>query len=147
MIFTTLSVQLSGIKSTHHFFLIILFFKFYFIFKLYNIVLVLPNIKMDPPQIYMCSPSWTLLPPPSPYHPLTVLSNHHRCPSPEGFSSSCKAETPYPLTKSSPFPPPSSSWQLPFYFLSSWLSEVPSTVKEENYLRYLKQSRKKNVII
>ena len=45
------------------------FFKFYFIFKLYIIVLVLPNIKMNPPQVYMCSPSWTLLPPPSPYHP------------------------------------------------------------------------------
>ena len=29
-------------------------------------VLVLPNIKMNPPQVYMCSPSWTLLPPPSP---------------------------------------------------------------------------------
>ena len=25
---------------------------------------------MNPPQVYMCSPSWTLLPPPSPYHPL-----------------------------------------------------------------------------
>ena len=33
------------------------FFKFYFIFKLYIIVLVLPNIKMNPPQAYMCSPS------------------------------------------------------------------------------------------
>ena len=41
------------------------FFKFYFIFKLYNIVLVLPNIEMNLPQVYMCSPSWTLLPPPS----------------------------------------------------------------------------------
>ena len=39
------------------------FLKFYFIFKLYIIVLVLPNIKMNPPQVYMCSPSWTLLPP------------------------------------------------------------------------------------
>ena len=29
-----------------------LFFKFYFIFKLYNIVLVLPNIEMNPPQVY-----------------------------------------------------------------------------------------------
>ena len=45
------------------------FFLFYFIFKLYVIVLVLPNIKMNPPQVYMCSPSWTLLPPPSPFHP------------------------------------------------------------------------------
>ena len=28
-----------------------------FIFKLYNIILVLPNIEMNPPQVYMCSPS------------------------------------------------------------------------------------------
>ena len=33
------------------------FFFFYFIFKLYIIVLVLPNIKMNPSQVYMCSPS------------------------------------------------------------------------------------------
>ena len=33
------------------------FLKFYFIFKLYNIVLVLPYIEMNPPQTYMCSPS------------------------------------------------------------------------------------------
>ena len=31
------------------------FFFFYFIFKLYIIVLVLPNIKMNPSQVYMCS--------------------------------------------------------------------------------------------
>ena len=43
--------------------------KFFLIFKLYKIVLVLPNIKMNLPQVYMCSPSCTLLPPPSPYHP------------------------------------------------------------------------------
>ena len=37
------------------------FFFFFsnFIFKLYIIVLVLPNIKMNPPQVYMCSPSRT----------------------------------------------------------------------------------------
>ena len=45
-------------------------FKFYFIFELYNIVLVLPNIEMNPPQVYPRSPSWTLLPPPSPTLPL-----------------------------------------------------------------------------
>ena len=55
------------------------FFLFYFIFKLYNIVLVLPNIKMNPPQVYLCSPSWTLLPPPSPYHP----SGSSQCTSPK----------------------------------------------------------------
>ena len=55
------------------------FFKFYFIFKLYNIILVLPNIEMNPPQVYMCSPFWTLLPPPSPYHP----SGSSQCTSPK----------------------------------------------------------------
>ena len=56
------------------------FFKnFYFIFKLYIIVLALPNIKMNPSQIYMCSPSWTLLPAPSPYHP----SGSSQCTSPK----------------------------------------------------------------
>ena len=54
------------------------FFKFNSIFKLYIIVLVLPNIKMNPPQVYMCSPSWTLLHPPSPYHP----SGSSQCTSP-----------------------------------------------------------------
>ena len=29
-----------------------------FFFKLYITVLVLPNIKMNPSQVYMCSPSW-----------------------------------------------------------------------------------------
>ena len=38
------------------FYFIYLFFKFYFIFKLYITVLVLPNIKMNPPQVYMCAP-------------------------------------------------------------------------------------------
>ena len=31
-------------------------------------MLVLPYINMNSPQVYTCSPSWTLLPPPSPYH-------------------------------------------------------------------------------
>ena len=42
------------------FFLIYLYLFIYFfnfIFKLYITVLVLPNIKMNPPQVYMCSPS------------------------------------------------------------------------------------------
>ena len=34
---------------------------------------------MNPPQVYMCSPSWTLLPPPSPYHP----SGSSQCISPK----------------------------------------------------------------
>ena len=48
-----------------YFFYYLFFFKFYFIFKLYKIVLVLPNVKMNLPQVYMYSPSWALplLPP------------------------------------------------------------------------------------
>ena len=34
---------------------------------------------MNPPQVYMCSPSWTLLPPPSPFHP----SGLSQCTSPQ----------------------------------------------------------------
>ena len=34
---------------------------------------------MNPPQVYMCSPSWTLLPPPFPYHP----SGSSQCTSPK----------------------------------------------------------------
>ena len=55
------------------------FFLFFFFFLLYNIVLVLPYIDMNLPLVYMCSPSWTLLPPPSPYHP----SGSSQCTSPE----------------------------------------------------------------
>ena len=41
--------------------------------------MVLPYINMNPPQVYTCSPSWTLLPPPSPYHP----SGSSQCTSPK----------------------------------------------------------------
>ena len=41
--------------------------------------MVLPYINMYLPQVYMCSPSWTLLPPPSPYH----LSGSSQCTSPK----------------------------------------------------------------
>jgi len=56
-----------------------IFFNFILFFKLYIIVLVLPNIKMNPPQVYMCSPSWTLLRPPSAFHP----SGSSQCTSPK----------------------------------------------------------------
>ena len=38
---------------TNHILFFSFFFKFYFIFKFYIIVLVLPNIKMNPPQVYI----------------------------------------------------------------------------------------------
>ena len=40
---------------------------------------VLPYIHMNQPWVYMCSPSWTSLPPPSPSHP----SGSSWCTSPE----------------------------------------------------------------
>ena len=46
---------------------ILLFFTFHFYFiLLYNTVLVLPYIDMNPPRVYMRSQTWTPLPPPSP---------------------------------------------------------------------------------
>ena len=50
-----------------------------FIYLLYNIVLVLPYINMNPSWVYTCSPSWTPLSPPSPYHP----SGSSQCTSPK----------------------------------------------------------------
>ena len=62
--------------------LTLFFFNFFIIiifFLLYNIVLVLPYINMHPPWVYKCSPSWTPLPAPSPYHP----SGSSQCTSPK----------------------------------------------------------------
>ena len=56
----------------------------FFFFLLYSIVLALPYINMHPPWVYTCSPSWTPLPPPSPYHP----SGSSQCTSPK-LSVSC----------------------------------------------------------
>ena len=58
-----------------------LFFLLYFNWRLllYNIVLVLPYINMNPPRVYTCSQSGTPLPPPSPYYPSGSL----QCTSPE----------------------------------------------------------------
>ena len=41
--------------------------------------MVSPYIYMYPPQVYTCFPSWTLLPPPSLYHP----SGSSQCTSPK----------------------------------------------------------------
>jgi len=41
--------------------------------------LVLSYIDTNPPRVYMCSPSWTPLPPPSPSHP----SGSSQCTSPK----------------------------------------------------------------
>ena len=51
------------------------FFNFYFYFiLLYNTVLVLPYIDMNPPQLYMSSQTWT----PS-YLPPHIISLDHPC--------------------------------------------------------------------
>ena len=68
--------------SFHFFFLLLLLIFFFFNFILFlnlNHCIILPNIKTNPPQVYMCSPSWTLLPPPSPHHP----SGSSQCTSPK----------------------------------------------------------------
>ena len=41
--------------------------------------MVLPYVDVNPPRVYMCPPSWTPLPPPSPCHP----SGSSQCTSPE----------------------------------------------------------------
>ena len=67
---------------------------FKLIILLYNIVLVLPYIDMNPPLVYMCSPSWTPLPPPSPSHP----SGSSQCTSPKHPVSCIKPGLVIPFT-------------------------------------------------
>ena len=57
-------------------FQLIKFFKIYFIlfFNFTILYWFLPYINMNPPRVYMCSPSWTPFPSPSLYH-------HFGCPS------------------------------------------------------------------
>ena len=62
-----------------HFFFFLLFIYLFIFILLYNTVLVLPYIDMNPPQVYMSSQSWTPLPPLSPYH----LSGSSQCTSPK----------------------------------------------------------------
>ena len=52
------------------------FYYYYYFFLLYNVVLVLPYINMHPPQVYMCSPSWTPPPTSLPVPYLWVISVH-----------------------------------------------------------------------
>ena len=55
------------------------FFNFYFYFVLlYNTVLVLPYIDMNPPQVYMRSQIWT----PSHLPPHNISLGHPRAPAP-----------------------------------------------------------------
>ena len=53
------------------------FIFFYFLNLQYCIGFAI--YQKNPPQVYMCSPSWSLLPPPSPYHP----SGSSQCTSPK----------------------------------------------------------------
>ena len=55
------------------------FFLILILILLYNTVLVLAYIDMNPPWVYMSSQSWTSLPPPTPYH----LSGSSPCTSPK----------------------------------------------------------------
>ena len=60
--------------------LFFIFFNLNYLFiLLYTIILVLPYIDLNPPWAYMCSPSWTPLPSPTPSHP----SGSSQCTSPK----------------------------------------------------------------
>ena len=60
----------------------IFFFFIYSFILLYNIILVLPYIDLNPPWVYMCSPSWTPLH--LPPHPIPL--GHPSAPAPSTLS-------------------------------------------------------------
>ena len=80
---------------------------------------------MNPPQVYMCSPSWTLFPPPSPFHP----SGSSQCTSPKHpvswnfFLTYCHLVTICPLFTPQ-FTPMATEKLLAFY---SWWSLPPNS--------------------
>ena len=75
-------ISYSAFKLTQCVF-IYLFLKIYFSWRLhYNIVVVLAYIDMNQPWVYLCSPSWTPFPLPSPSCP----SGSSQCSNPEYLS-------------------------------------------------------------
>ena len=73
-------IEMCVVVFSFLFYLFLFFFNFYFYFiLLYNTVLVLPYIDMNPPQVYMSSQTSTPLPPPTLYH----LSGSSLCTSPK----------------------------------------------------------------
>ena len=64
------------IQKSFLFYLFIYFFNLNFIFLLYNTVLVLPYIDMNPPQVYMSSQPWTPPPTTLPISSLWVIPVH-----------------------------------------------------------------------
>ena len=67
-----------GDQTNQSFFFPLCLFIYLFILH-YNIVLLLRYIDLNLHWVYLCSPSWTPLPPPSPSHP----SGSSQCTSPE----------------------------------------------------------------
>ena len=59
--------RIAGLYANFIFSFFLKNFYFYFIL-LYNTVLVLPYIDMNPPWVYMSSQTWLPLPHPTPYH-------------------------------------------------------------------------------
>ena len=60
------------------FFFFLLYFIFFPFILIYNTVLVLPYIDMNPPRVYMRSQTWT----PTHLPPHNVSLGHHRAPAP-----------------------------------------------------------------
>ena len=57
VLFSFFVVVVGKMLTFIYLFIYFIYIFFYFIFKIYIIVLVFPNIKMNPPPVYMCSPS------------------------------------------------------------------------------------------
>ena len=112
------------------------FFFFFNFILLYNTVLVLPYIDMNPPRVYMRSQIWTPFPPPSPQHPsgssLCASPKHavscigHRQRERVGWLGRMALKHVYYHVRN----------ESPVYFISRFLSPtcIQTNYRKENYL-------------
>ena len=123
------------LQVQHHFFF--LFFKYKFIYFNWRLITLqycidFAYIDMNLPWVYMCSPSWTPLPLPSPYHP----SESSQCTSPEHPVSCIELRMAICLTYGNihvsmpfsqiipPLPSPTESKRLFYTYVSLLLSRI-----------------------
>ena len=118
-----------------------IYFLFFYFILLYNTILVLPYINMNPPQVYMSSQSWTPLPPPSLYH----LFGSSPCTSPKHPVSCIKQRLAIRFLHDSIHVSVPFSQFIPGPRIVDWISTKVSRLGETSQIRGTTWAEKRNL--